>query len=468
MLQLTACLFRQLLAGSLQVTNHFGHFFRSLCHTVNVIDHVQQAGSPFGLHLCQAATGQQPGGIIHNAGTQLFHNIQIGVILVCQFLIPCKHSLGGTQHVQRISCTASDFLGYQIHRGNRLVNQSVIQILGLAGSTCCFVIAPNYRGHNLDHQWNQRQPDQRTDNIKGRMRIRNLSCNHIYFIALGRNKCNECGKGSNQECHNNTAAEVEQAMGQSSAFCRLILSDRCQQCRNGGTDVVTQQNRNGTGQTHDTGHAIRSRLGGEVLQYGNGCRRALNHQCHNGTQYNAQRRNFGYLAHQVGKDCTAGQRLHNTAHDFNAFKQQTEGKDDHADVFHTFLLADKINHKANENNRINIIADFKRHQLCGHRRTDIGTKNNRNCLGQAHESCTDKTNNHDGGGRAALQDSGYQSASQCTHNRVPGQIAEDLLHSRSGCLLQCITHAVHTKQEHGKTAAKAKYRCEYVVHNFLL
>ena len=133
-----------------------------------------------------------------------------------------------------------------------------------------------------------------------------------------------------------------------------------------------------------------------------------------------------------------------------------------------FLLADEINHKADKNDRVNIVTDFKRHQLCGHGCTDIGTKNNRNCLRQAHQSRADKTNGHDCGCRAALQNSGYQSASQRTHNRVSGQITEYLLHPRSGCLLQGVTHAVHAKQEHGKTTAKAKYRCEYVVHNFLL
>ncbi len=81
--------------------------------------------------------------------------------------------------------------------------------------------------------------------------------------------------------------------------------------------------------------------------------------------------------------------------------------------------------KTDKYNRVNVIADLKGDQLGSHGGADVGAENNGNCLGKAHQACAYKSDDHDGGGGAALQDRGDQRAGQGAHDRVSGQEAQD-------------------------------------------
>ena len=111
---------------------------------------------------------------------------------------------------------------------------------------------------------------------------------------------------------------------------------------------------------------------------------------------------MGNLPHHVYKKRTAGKWFHNSTHNFYTFKKQSERENNHTDIFNFFFFADKIQKKTNKNNRINIIADLKCHQLGRHGRTDIGTENNGNGLRKTHQASTDKSDHHDSGGGTAL------------------------------------------------------------------
>ena len=191
-------------------------------------------------------------------------------------------------------------------------------------------------------------------------------------------------------------------MSQCSSFCVFGLADGSKKGGDRGTDVITQKDRNRSGESNDTGYTIRTGLRCKILQNRDRCGTALYHKRHTGTKQNTKNRNMGNLSHHVYKKRTAGKWFHNTTHNFNSFKKQPERENNHTDIFNFFFFADKIQKKTDKNNRINIIADLKCHQLGRHGRTDIGTENNGNGLRKTHQTCTDKSDHHDGRGGAAL------------------------------------------------------------------
>ena len=77
--------------------------------------------------------------------------------------------------------------------------------------------------------------------------------------------------------------------------------------------------------------------------------------------------------------------------------------------------------KSDKNKDINIVTDLKSNDLRRHRRTDIGTKNNRNCLRKRHQSGTDKSDCHNGSRAATLQYCGSQRSGKHSENRIFGQ-----------------------------------------------
>ena len=200
------------------------------------------------------------------------------------------------------------------------------------------------------------------------------------------------------------------------------------------------------------------------MKHRNGRGTALYNQGHNQAQANSQNRNIFYFSHEFHKNRAGGKRLHYTAHNFNSLKQKTEGKDHHTDVFPFFFFTGKIHEKTNKNNRVNIIADFKCHQLGSHGCTDVCTENNGNCLGKVHQACAYKSDNHNGGCGTALKHRGYQSTCQCSHYRISGKKTQYLLHLSACCFLQCVTHAVHSIKEHCQPANQAEHHFHCTVH----
>ena len=58
--------------------------------------------------------------------------------------------------------------------------------------------------------------------------------------------------------------------------------------------------------------------------------------------------------------------------------------------------------KENKDNDIDVIADLKCDDLCRHRRSDVGSEDDGDCLRQIHQSCTYKTDRHNGCRTTAL------------------------------------------------------------------
>ena len=47
------------------------------------------------------------------------------------------------------------------------------------------------------------------------------------------------------------------------------------------------------------------------------------------------------------------------SHDLDPFKEQSEREDDHADILQLLCLADKLQHEADENDGINVVAELE-------------------------------------------------------------------------------------------------------------
>ena len=255
-------------------------------------------------------------------------------------------------------------------------------------------------------------------------------------------------------------------MCQRRALCIARLTNRCEQRRDGRTDVVAEQNRNRTGQAEHACHAVRHWLRCKVLQHGNGRRAGLDNQRHQCADQHAQRRNMCYLLNQMDKNRAACQRLHNRAHGRNADKQQAKRENRLTDVFQLFLLRKEIQHKADKDNRPNKIVNAERDNLRSHRCTDIGAEDDRNRLRQRHQSCTDKADDHNGGRRAALQHCGNERTGKHADERILRQNAQYLFHFFAGCLLQTLAHQIHAVNEYRKTAEQSgNGRYHFLIHN---
>ena len=459
---------RQLSARLVHLLYRLRHALAVLGHTVDVVADVQQTGGLFRLTLGEHAAGQQLRRVVVDVVSQIAHLIGFHFIVMKILCLAAQGSLCGVEHIGCHIRTAADFLRQQVHRCNRLLQQLFVQKLRLAVGLRQLVLARNNRRDQLDHDRQQRQPNQRAHNVEASVCIGNLAGNDVHLVAARRDIRDKCRKRANQTGKDNGTGDVENAVRNRGALGSLGLANGCQQRGDGRADVVAEQNRNRTRQTNHAGHAVSGRLRGKVLQHRNRCGRALYHQRHRCAEQHTERRNFRDTAHQVGEHGAACERLHDAAHNLDALKQQTERENNHADVLCLFALGDKVHEKANKNNRVDVIADFKRHQLGGHRRADVRAEDNRNTLRQRHQTRADKTNDHNRGRGRALQHGGYQGAGECAHNRVLGQKTQNLLHALARCLLQGVAHAVHAEQEHRETSGQSKDRRHNLIHNFLL
>ena len=242
------------------------------------------------------------------------------------------------------------------------------------------------------------------------------------------------------------------------SFGITALSDACKKRRNRRSDIITEEDRNGTRKSDHAG-TVRPCLRRKALQNSNGCRGGLHDKRHAESEEYAKNRNIPDLQHQLREDRACRQRLHDGGHNLNSFEQKAKGKEHHGDVLDLFVFGNKLNHKADEQNRINIFADVKRNQLCRHRGSDVGSENNGNGLRQSHQSRADKADYHDGGGTGGLQNGCDQCSRKGSHQRILREDSENGTHLLARCLLQRFTHLIHSEQKNSQSAKQTEQRC---------
>ena len=153
------------------------------------------------------------------------------------------------------------------------------------------------------------------------MRVRNLSGDHFHFRSLRRECLDQCSIRLYKPDKYQRSGQVEDRMCDRRSLGITALSKRCQQCSDGRSDIISQQNRDCSRQSQNTRHSICSRLGCKILQNCNRRTTALYYQCHCRTKQKSKHRNTGYFSDQICKHRTGCQRLHYIPHGLNAKEQ---------------------------------------------------------------------------------------------------------------------------------------------------
>ena len=131
-----------------------------------------------------------------------------------------------------------------------------------------------YQHDELHHERDEREPDERHHDVEAGMRVGNLPRDDLDPLPCGRNGRHDSRKGAGQTDEEQAARQVEDAMRQGDALGIPRLADGGEKRRDGCPQVVSKQDGDGALETENA-RSISTRLGGEVLQDGDGCARAL-------------------------------------------------------------------------------------------------------------------------------------------------------------------------------------------------
>ena len=155
--------------------------------------------------------------------------------------------LCGLQHVHHQVGNVSDFPGHQVQCSGRLCQHVAVQEFRLSQALCRFPISLNQPADPTNHQRNQRQPDQGYRYVEQRVGIGNLSGDDGHLRTFGGNVLYDfCKIRKDAECHCRSRY-VKGTVRRRNSLGVAGLSDRCQDCGDGGADIISQENRNCTG-----------------------------------------------------------------------------------------------------------------------------------------------------------------------------------------------------------------------------
>ena len=87
----------------------------------------------------------------------------------------------------------------------------------------------------------------------------------------------------------------------------------------------------------------------------------------------------------------------------------------------------------------------------GNSGTHIGTEDNIDSLSEVHQPRVDKANDHNGGGRRALNNGSNAHTRQKACQLIGGEFAEQRAQSRARAALKRLSHQVHAKKEQAQT-----------------
>ena len=252
-------------------------------------------------------------------------------------------------------------------------------------------------------------------------------------------------------------------MGQGHALGVAGLADGGEKRRDGGAQIVAEQDGNGALQADDAG-SIDARRGGEVLQHGDSGAGALHHERHEGAHQNAEHRHARHLGNHVGEHGVLGQGLHDSAHGVDAEEQKPEAEDGGADVLHLALLGELHDEEAHKHDAEHVIGQLEGDDLRCDGGADVRAHDNGNGLAQPHEARSHKTDGHDRGGAGALQHRRGQRTGQNAEEGVLRHGGQNGAHALASCLLQVVAHEVHAVQEQGQTAEQSQPDLQQFFH----
>ena len=233
-------------------------------------------------------------------------------------------------------------------------------------------------------------------------------------------------------------------MDDGGALCNTAGTDRSQDSGDTGTDILTEQHIDSLWQTDYT-------AAGKCLQDADRRRGGLNDGSKNSTSKDAQNR-VGEAGDDVDKGLRFAQRNHCRTHHIHTDEQNTQTGDNLAVMMQLFIFQKDDECYTDECEQRSDCADIQSDKLTGNGGTDVSTHDNPHSLLQGHHAGVYKADDHDGGCRRGLDDSGDDSADDDAKKTVCGQFFQNFFHAVTGGGFQAVAHHLHSVQEQTKTA----------------
>ena len=148
-------------------------------------------------------------------------------------------------------------------------------------------------------------------------------------------------------------------------LCIYLHSDRCQNCRDTCSDVLSEQNEHRAWERDHTGRRKR-------LQNTDRCRRWLDH-CRKKRAYQNTEKRIVELRHQTDKRFRLFQRRHCRPHHIHSHKKNTKSGKNTADMMYLFTFDKHDRSYACDRKKRSDRSDIKSNELTCNRRSDIGS-----------------------------------------------------------------------------------------------
>ena len=257
-------------------------------------------------------------------------------------------------------------------------------------------------------------------------RIRNIKegMEHGNSHAVDIGSCPRFIDGKYDEHTNaehNCANGIEHQMDDCRTLGSLMGSQTGQKRGYAGTDILSQGDKYRRA-------PVDQAVGRQRLQNTHRRGRALNQSRNRQTGQHTQNRIPAQYPEGLRENRRVPVRSNRAGHKAQSDKQYAETNENFTHI-HDFFLFGKQQHKSSDSNqkrsekfRLQERPPFAHgHQPGRHRGTDIGAHDDAHCLGQIHQTRIYKTDDHNRGRRAALNNCGHSGSYQNSHQTVPGQ-----------------------------------------------
>ena len=163
--------------------------------------------------------------------------------------------------------------------------------------------------------------------------------------------------------------------------------------------------------------------------------------------------------------------IHGIGHDREPYKDEPESGEDIAHNFYALILGEHGHEHAhngqNEKERRNVEA-AERGDPCRDGGPDIGAHDDGGRLEERHDPRVDKTDDHDGGRRRALNDDGRRRADPDARDPVVRRLVEHRAELSVRQTGHAVRHHFHADEERAQPSQQLQHEIQYVHNSSLL
>ena len=237
---------------------------------------------------------------------------------------------------------AGDLLADLHDSEGRRIEQTVVDKLAVH-LALAVVLAGNEQAGELDESFREREHNNGRDDIEYDMRYGYLR------HRVGRQFLYPLDIGSEQGDKNEYARadKIEEQVDNCGALRVFLRTDSREECREAGSDILTEEDKNGKLERHESLH-------GESLEHADGSRGALEYGGHDYAEDNTKQRAQRRLRDgddKVHEACALSERSHGIGHHIDAEEEQTEACEYCAEVLDNGLFRREHEYNADKHRR---------------------------------------------------------------------------------------------------------------------